>query len=78
MATWNYRVVETEGVFAIYEASYDDAGNVTGMTAEPVAPMGESLEELRADLEHYLKALAAPLLHYEDIVGAEGDVPETE
>ena len=76
MTTWNYRVVERDDTFAIYEAYYDDAGTVISITAEPVAPLGESLEELRADLEHYRRALDAPVLRYEDVVGDEAGTPE--
>ena len=76
MSYWNYRVVERDDTFAIHEAYYDDAGNVTHITAEPVAPMGESLAELRADMEHYRRALDEPVLRYEDIVGDEAETPE--
>ena len=69
MTTWNYRVVENEGSFAIHEAYYDDAGNVTNITVEAVAPLGDSLEELRADLEKFCQALAAPVLPYEAVAG---------
>jgi hypothetical protein len=75
MTTWNYRVVENEGSFAIHEAYYDDAGNVTNITVDAVVPMGESLAELRADLERFLKALAAPVLVYGDVAGT---TPELE
>ncbi|MCG3212450.1 MAG: hypothetical protein FOGNACKC_06120 [Anaerolineae bacterium] len=73
MTTWNYRIVERDGIFAIYEVYYDAAGNVTSITAEPVAPMGESLDELRADLEKQCQALDKPVLRYEDIAGDEAE-----
>ncbi len=76
MTTWNYRVINRDDTFAIYEAYYDDAGNVISITAEPVAPLGESLAELRADLEHYRKALDEPVLRYEDVAGDETETPE--
>jgi hypothetical protein len=73
MSTWNYRVIENDGVFAIHEAYYDDAGKVITIAVESVAPLGESLAELRADLEYYNQALARPVLRYEDFIES---VPE--
>jgi hypothetical protein len=69
MTTWNYRVVKNEGVFAIHEAYYDDAGEVMTITVEPMAPRGDSLAELRADLEKFCQALAEPVLGYEAVAG---------
>ena len=70
MSTWNYRVVENDGVFAIHEAYYDDEGKVITITVEPVAPLGESLTELQTDLEYYSRALARPVLRHEDFATA--------
>ena len=33
--SWNYRVIERDGEFAIYEVFYDDAGRVIGHTETP-------------------------------------------
>jgi len=56
--TWNYRIFRhTEGEntwYAIHECHYDDEGNIEGYTLEPETPIGETIEELRADLEYML------------------------
>jgi hypothetical protein len=65
--TWNYRVMRRENTYAIYEVYYDNDGNMETFSEEPVCPMGESLEELRQDLEHYERALAQPTLDYTEL-----------
>ena len=65
---WNYRVLrfQTPGMldpqYAIHEVYFDAEGRITGCTEEEVSPFGESLEELREDLEAYKKALDLPVL----------------
>ena len=61
---WNHRVVKTVGkfggveCFAIHEAYYDEApDNKLGWTQDPVAVVGDSIEELRFTLESMLAAL---------------------
>lgn len=71
---WNYRVVrrirehnETKWiVFGIHEVYYRD-GEPVMVTVDPQAPHGETLEELKQDLEWYQRALTKPILNYEDI-----------
>jgi hypothetical protein len=73
MSTWNYRVlVRTDGktgekTFAIHEVYYDDAGKPDGCTENSVAPMGETLAELKRDMDHYRLALSKPVLEYESL-----------
>ncbi len=67
MSTWNYRVIEEDGVFVIHEVYYDDAGQPEYFTAEPVHPMGETLEELRGDLAYFQRALDLPVLKIEEL-----------
>lgn len=50
---------------------------MTSITVDAVAPLGESLEELRADLEKFRKALTEPVLRYQDIVGNKAETPES-
>lgn len=64
--TWNFRVVResTEGFpwYSIREVYYDRHGKVGDWTEKPVAPLGESLDELRADLARMAEALNHPTL----------------
>lgn len=74
--TWNYRVLrhaedpppaEGEESFRIIEAFYDDGGDLYAWsTAEP---FGETVEELRRDLELMLSALDQPVLNYDELPG---------
>lgn len=65
--TWNYRVVkhicEDDGFisFAIYEV-YHNSENELSWTVDHKAPIGDSLDELRSDLNMMLKALDLPVL----------------
>lgn len=52
--TWNYRMtVETcddEDVWALREVYYDDDGNVTSWSKDPVTPIGTSWREFADEL----------------------------
>ncbi|MBI5103130.1 MAG: hypothetical protein HZB33_15045 [Nitrospirae bacterium] len=65
---WNYRVIENEEVFRIHEVYYNSKGEITGFSENPITPLGETLDELRGDLEYYIQALGRPVLKIEDIV----------
>ena len=74
MSGWNYRVLHrvlqgfgsTEHAYAVYEVYYNKADAPNSCSVDPQAPHGETPEELRADLERYVKALDKPVLEYED------------
>ena len=75
--TWEYRVFREVGgagtthwyAYYIGELYYDPFG----MTEEPIAPCGETVEELRRDLLNMLAALEKPIVDAE--TGKE--LPET-
>ena len=75
MSGWNYRVVsrtiktpsETHEFYAIYEVFYSDDDRPNASSVTPTYPCGDSLEELTADMAHYMDALKKPVLRYEDI-----------
>lgn len=64
--SWNYRIVKTTfeqgDRYAIHEVYYDESGNPTSRTVEPCCPIGDTLEELRAEMERYLQAMNKPIL----------------
>ncbi len=64
MSSWNYRVIERDGEFAIYEVFYSDNGDVKGHTEEPVFPRAESVDDLRNELQRYSEALNKEVLPY--------------
>lgn len=77
MSTWNYRVLERtdknsgDTTYAIHEVYYNDEGKPDGCTENSVAPMGESLAELKADMDHYRQALEKPTLVYDSLEEAD-------
>lgn len=75
-AYWNYRVIESEEVFRIHEVYYNQKGEITAFSENPITPLGDTLDELRGDLEYYMQALDRPVLKKEEIVFAPMDVKE--
>ena len=84
--SWNHRVVKrtwidamdcTEDRFGVHEAYCDDNGRVFAITEEPVAPCGETLEELRVEFERMQRCLEYPILDFDKIPeeGAESPYP---
>lgn len=73
--TWNYRVIRRfyEGfgekgyVYRIHEVYYSKEGEVNRCTKEAVFISGETLIELKADFDLYMKALTKPTLDYETL-----------
>lgn len=58
---WNNRLVrhktEHEEYFTIHEVFYNDKEEIMGMTENPIAPHGDSVEEIKETLERMLRAL---------------------
>lgn len=70
--TWNYRVIKQEHpeettTYAIYEVYYDEQDNIQFITKNPVDPHGETIEELRGNLEYMLQALNKPVLNMNEL-----------
>lgn len=81
--TWEYRVIRSQAegdvpVYAVHEVLWsediiavDEEGNRQpldcSLTVDPSFPQGETLEELKSDLEMYLLAFAKPVLDYETL-----------
>ncbi|MDD3484077.1 hypothetical protein [Azovibrio restrictus] len=53
-----------EDELAIYEVYYYEDGRIKGYSATPVFPVGETIEELRANCDLYIVALTKPVLEY--------------
>jgi hypothetical protein len=76
--TWNYRIIKQKGVYSIREVVYLKEGE--GWTEDEVSPYGESRDEFRESMKHYLEAVHKPVLVVEDdaIVGEEAPITELE
>jgi hypothetical protein len=59
-------VCDLVDVYTVHEVYYGDEGVPWGYTEEPSYPQGESLEELRKDMEYYARAVIEPVLKEED------------
>lgn len=75
MGTWEYRVVERvsshpqigEVVWhEIVEVYYDDDGKLDA-TSDKICPAGDSVEDLREDLELMLLATSKPVITNEEL-----------
>mgnify|MGYP005992249943 CR=1 FL=1 len=68
---WNYRVVETksfeETSFGIHEVYYDDEGNITNVSIEPVGVVWSDDESGQEILDLFKKALTKPTINLDDI-----------
>lgn len=69
--TWNYRVVKRmhpdypdEPSLAIHSVYYEE-GLPTAVSAKPSYPSGADLDELKRDIERYVRAIDEPTLDYD-------------
>ncbi|MEA3285935.1 MAG: hypothetical protein U9Q77_00980 [Candidatus Marinimicrobia bacterium] len=66
--TWNYRIIrkyfeKTDTIsFQIHEVYYDDKDQIEGWTQSSVGPSGETILELREDIEHFMETMQKPIL----------------
>ena len=71
MSHWNHRLIRRGGPgedpwYRIHEVYYDDSGKISGWTIDPVEPFGETVEEIRQELEAMLRACGEPVLRLAD------------
>ena len=74
--SWDYRVIEHDGMFTIHEVYYNDKGDITSISQDPMGPSGDTLDELKGDMNYFLQALEMPVLKKEEIVFSPGDEDE--
>mgnify|MGYP000222729200 CR=1 FL=1 len=67
MSAFNYRVVkDTDDLFRIIECYYDESKKIDGFILAP-AIVGQTREELLAEVENILKAFHHPVLNQSDL-----------
>jgi hypothetical protein len=72
--SWNYRIVrdvqrvgdEEHESFSIREVYYDDDGKITGWTAEPCCPAGETWVDLVDDYSTMQRAIGLAVVDVSD------------
>ena len=74
--SWDYRIIEHDGAFTVHEVHYNDKGDIISISEDPMGPSGETLEELKEDMEYFLQAFNRPVLRKEEIEFAEMDDEE--
>ncbi len=68
MSYWNYRIIRKyhkgtdTNSFHIHEVYYNDKHQIDGWTKSAIAPMGETLAELKRDIELLTKAFEKSVL----------------
>jgi hypothetical protein len=72
---WNYRVVKKchkhEVTYGIHEVFYNASDTPLSCTESPVAPWGETLEDLITDIARMRAATEKPTLNYDDFLDSE-------
>ena len=68
--SWDYRVIENDGMFTVHEVHYNAKGDITSVSEDPMGPSGQTLEELKDDMKYFLDALGMPVLKKEEIAFA--------
>jgi hypothetical protein len=68
MKTWNYRLLKKKGIeyYGVIEVYYDKDGNIKSYS-DFIPVCGDSLEEVKADLERFRQALEKPIVLEEDL-----------
>jgi hypothetical protein len=65
---WNYRVIkhtfEGDDYYRVHSVYYENADTPIGVSKDSVHPHGDSVDELRADIELMLLAFSLPVLDY--------------
>lgn len=74
--SWNYRVLENLDGFGIYEVYYDTDGSINNVSAAPMEPYGETVEELKRDMDAMNAAFDKPVLSFVDVVDSFGSAEE--
>lgn len=67
---WNYRLVRRVSdipFLSIMEVYYDKDGSIRGWVDKEVTPYGESIEEIKDDLDLISQAFDRPIIEYDDL-----------
>jgi hypothetical protein len=64
---WNFRVVQHARHFDIREVYYDSNEEPVGWSEEAHAPVGNTPDDLKLELELMLKAFDYPVIKVEDL-----------
>ena len=72
---WNYRIIEKDGDFGIYEVYYkEDNKSIWSCTKNPITVTGNDLPDLEGAYKMMAEAFKAPILKYEDIPDTDTEI----
>jgi hypothetical protein len=75
--SWNHRVIKNkEGELEIHEVFYDEDGIPDMMTEKPIAPFGETLEDLIWCLKSMLAGCDDAIIDPEELWGKDEEEPD--
>lgn len=60
--SWNYRVINKNGIYGIKEVYYEDNNEIKAWSQDFMYPYGENIEELKRDFELFQRALSKPIM----------------
>lgn len=67
MSSWNYRVVRTEDGLRIFDVYYDDNGVPIATHVSPTYVYGDTIEEMKEQMDWMLSAFTRPILDESEI-----------
>lgn len=62
MNNWQYRIIHSDGNYAIYTVYYTDAGELDYYDPDPVTPSTSDLDSLSHQMIHMMSAFTQPVL----------------
>lgn len=75
--TWNYRLINKDGYFGIHSVHYDN-GEPVLVSVEPYELVGDSKEDVEADMKLMKMAFDKPTLDYQYFVDREKKIANGE
>ncbi len=64
--------------YHVHEIYYGEDGSIESWSKDPVAPMGETTEELREDIKYFIHAFRRPILEQNEIEGRAKLIPDND
>ena len=70
---WHYRVIKKtdkngEPYYGIYESYWEgEPDKIWAISQDPMAPFGETLEDIKQDTEWFLKAFERPVIDFDTL-----------
>jgi hypothetical protein len=60
--TWNNRVIKRDNKLGIHEVYYSENDEMISWTIDSIIPGGETIEDLKEELQRFMRASKKPIL----------------